>query len=99
MQAKPDKSEQQNPADIAREAFRRLAIRRISPTPEAYRDIYNEVAGNTTKLDADAVLGNFTASLSRSGPADIAEFGRRLQRAIDVRDWPTYLNELNQLVE
>jgi diguanylate cyclase len=35
----------QNPADIAREAFRRLATRRIAPTPDAYRDIYNEIAG------------------------------------------------------
>jgi diguanylate cyclase len=36
---------EQNPADIAREAFRRLATRRIAPTPEAYRDIYYEIAG------------------------------------------------------
>ena len=34
-----------NPADIAREAFRRLATRRIAPTPSAYREIYNEIAG------------------------------------------------------
>jgi diguanylate cyclase len=34
-----------NPAEIAREAFRRLATRRIAPTPDAYRDIYNEIAG------------------------------------------------------
>ena len=33
----------QNPAEIAREAFRRLAARRIAPTPDAYRDIYNEI--------------------------------------------------------
>lgn len=30
----------QNPADIAREAFRRLATRRIAPTPDAYKAIY-----------------------------------------------------------
>ncbi len=35
----------QNPADIAREAFRRLATRRIAPTPDAYKSIYNEIAG------------------------------------------------------
>jgi diguanylate cyclase len=44
MSSKPSTPEQ-NPADIAREAFRRLAVRRIAPTPEAYRDIYNEIAG------------------------------------------------------
>jgi diguanylate cyclase len=41
----PPAAMEQNPADIAREAFRRLATRRIAPTPEAYRDIYNEIAG------------------------------------------------------
>jgi diguanylate cyclase len=45
----------QNPADIAREAFRRLAARRIAPTPDAYREIFNEVAGITTPSDSMAV--------------------------------------------
>jgi diguanylate cyclase len=43
-----------NPADIAREAFRRLATRRIAPTPEAYRDIYNEIAGIPAQAAAAA---------------------------------------------
>ena len=45
MSSKPPSSADQNPAEIAREAFRRLAVRRIAPTPDAYRDIYNEIAG------------------------------------------------------
>ncbi|MGV8894551.1 MAG: GGDEF domain-containing protein [Burkholderiaceae bacterium] len=44
MQAKTP-NPQLNPADIARETFRRLATQRISPTPEAYSAIYNEIAG------------------------------------------------------
>src|SRR5471032_3354763 len=43
-----------NPADIAREAFRRLATRRIAPTPSAYRDIYNEIAGISEPADTPA---------------------------------------------
>ncbi|RJX34196.1 MAG: GGDEF domain-containing protein [Oxalobacter sp.] len=35
----------QNPALIAREVFRLLGQRRISPTPEAYRALYHEIAG------------------------------------------------------
>ena len=35
----------ENPADIAREAFKRLAVRRIAPTPQNYTIIYNEIAG------------------------------------------------------
>ena len=45
MSNKPKPPGAQNPADIAREAFRRLATRRIAPTPDAYRGIYNEIAG------------------------------------------------------
>lgn len=45
MSNKPKPPAAQNPADIAREAFRRLATRRIAPTPDAYRGIYNEIAG------------------------------------------------------
>jgi diguanylate cyclase len=47
MSNKSKSQNTQNPADIAREAFRRLATRRIAPTPDAYRGIYNEIAGVT----------------------------------------------------
>ncbi|MEO6352436.1 MAG: GGDEF domain-containing protein, partial [Burkholderiaceae bacterium] len=52
MQAKPP-NPQLNPADIARETFRRLATQRIAPTPDAYSAIYNEIAGirNTPDLE------------------------------------------------
>ncbi len=42
----------QNPAEIAREAFRQLAVRRIAPTPEAYSEIYNEIAGIENKSNS-----------------------------------------------
>src|SRR5438270_10887297 len=45
-----------NPAEIAREAFRRLATRRVAPTPHAYRDIYNEIAGVQAQPAAVAAL-------------------------------------------
>ncbi|MDK2124671.1 sensor domain-containing diguanylate cyclase [Parachitinimonas caeni] len=34
-----------NPTEIARETLKQLALRRITPTPEQYREIYNEIAG------------------------------------------------------
>jgi diguanylate cyclase len=52
----------QNPADIAREAFRRLATRRIAPTPDAYREIYNEIAGIKESPPEHAVIGAAKAS-------------------------------------
>jgi diguanylate cyclase len=96
----------QNPADIAREAFRRLATRRIAPTPDAYRDIYDEIAGVASAPPAPAgadrgaetVLAGFATKLSDS-PGDLAEFGRRFNRAVTVRDWDGYARSLSQLVE
>jgi diguanylate cyclase len=34
-----------SPTDIARETFKRLALERIAPTPEAYRRLYVEISG------------------------------------------------------
>lgn len=33
------------PSEIAREALRRLASKRIPPTPDNYRTLYHEIAG------------------------------------------------------
>ncbi|MDB5908771.1 MAG: diguanylate cyclase, partial [Massilia sp.] len=97
----------QNPADIAREAFRRLATRRIAPTPDAYRDIYNEIAGlpstrpaplSAADDGAETVLTAFAAKLTDT-PGELAEFGRRFNRAVKVRDWDGYARSLSQLIE
>ncbi|HZV64258.1 MAG TPA: diguanylate cyclase [Telluria sp.] len=98
----------QNPADIAREAFRRLATRRVAPTPDAYRDIYNEIAGvseapaarvpEAAASGADTVLNDFATRLSDT-PGELADFGRRLNRAVKARDWDGYARSLAQLVD
>ena len=93
----------QNPADIAREAFRRLATRRIAPTPEAYRDIYNEIAGivepkAAAGVSAELALGEFTARLGET-TGEMGEAGRRLDRTIKARDWDGFARGLAQLLE
>ena len=74
----------QNPVDIAREAFRRLATRRIAPTPDAYRDIYDEIAGipkpapapvpaaPAAPSAAELVLGDFATQLTDT-PGELAD--------------------------
>ncbi|NVD73819.1 GGDEF domain-containing protein [Duganella sp. BJB1802] len=102
---------EQNPADIAREAFKRLAVRRIAPTPEAYRDIYNEIAGIAAEPAAapaaplgavdpgpESVLSQFATRLTENS-GDLADFGRRFNRAVKSRDWEGYAKTLSQLVE
>jgi diguanylate cyclase len=106
MSSKPTTPEQ-NPAEIAREAFRRLATRRIAPTPEAYRDIYNEIAGiaaapaspvGSTDPGPESVLSQFATRLTEN-TGDLADFGRRFNRAVKSRDWDGYAKTLSQLVE
>jgi diguanylate cyclase len=103
-------SSSQNPAEIAREAFRRLATRRIAPTPDAYRDIYNEIAGviapaavlAAAAVEADPgaekVLSGFAYRLADT-PGELAEIGTRLNRAVKQRDWDGYARMLSQLAE
>jgi len=102
MSSKPQPPEQ-NPADIAREAFRRLAARRVAPTPEAYRDIYNEIAGvAATPPVADAGAETVLTQLAnRMGQqtGELADYGRRFNRAVKSRDWDGYALALSQLVE
>jgi diguanylate cyclase len=109
----PPSAPELNPAEIAREAFRRLATQRIAPTPDAYREIYNEIAGiapapaapapvaaAATAVDAgpEALLGKFAADLSKN-TGELAEFGRRFNRAVKTRDWDAYARALSQLAE
>jgi diguanylate cyclase len=104
----------ENPADIAREAFKRLAVRRIAPTPQNYTIIYNEIAGieepapatepaeppAPVAADEGAVnlLSDFAARLIEQ-QGELAEFGRRFQRAAKAADWDGYARNLNQFVE
>jgi diguanylate cyclase len=101
-----------NPAEIAREAFKRLAVRRIAPTPDAYREIYNEIVGIVAPPvvapvaepvvahdpGAEVVLNGFAVTLSGT-PGELSEFGRRMNRAVKVRDWDGYARNLSQLAE
>ncbi|MGH8854243.1 MAG: GGDEF domain-containing protein [Telluria sp.] len=95
----------QNPADIAREAFRRLATRRIAPTPDAYRAIYDEIAGTpppapAAPADSAAieVLEGFARRLADT-PGEVSEYGRRMLRLAKSADWTGYAQALSQVAE
>ncbi len=93
-----EKNPEQSPADIAREAFRRLATRRIAPTPDAYREIYEEIAGAKTQAGAEKVLADFTADLANASE-DVAQLAVHFNRAFESRDWQDYGKRLSQLVD
>ena len=98
----------ENPAEIAREAFRQLATRRMAPTPHNYALVYNEIAGIVEPAAAapqapndeavETMLAAFATKLHDS-PGELHEFGRRFQRAAKARDWESYARALTQLVD
>ncbi|MES2935498.1 MAG: diguanylate cyclase [Pseudomonadota bacterium] len=115
MSSKPPKPATPNPAEIAREAFRLLATRRVAPTPDAYRLIYNEIAGiaepvavatapvvesGKTANDAGAAkVLTVFATTLSTLPGEISDFGRRFNRAATACDWDSYSKALVQLTD
>lgn len=97
MSSASDKQHSQNPAEIARETIRQLALRRKAPTPDAYREIYEEIAGTAGKPDAQDMLQAFAENMIMS-PA-LTDAGHRLRRAAAAQDWDEYGRQLVQLSE
>lgn len=60
-------SEPSSPFDIAREALRQMALRRVPPTPDNYLKFYHETAGTVgdTKLSAEQFARNIGRRLLR----------------------------------
>ncbi|MGE5650377.1 MAG: diguanylate cyclase [Bacillota bacterium] len=96
MADKPTKPEQ-HPADIAREAFRRLAVRRIAPTPEAYREVYDEVSGVHERSPAEKILADLATKLARA-PGDLPLFAHRFSDSLKSHDWENFGKHLEQLI-
>jgi diguanylate cyclase len=90
-------SELQNPSEIARETLRLLASRRIAPTPESYRQYYQEIAGQPdAAADSERMLQQLAAEL-RTQPGT-ARLAGALDRAAADRNWPQYQAALLDLI-
>ncbi|MDY7579179.1 GGDEF domain-containing protein [Herbaspirillum sp. RTI4] len=88
---------QKNPADIAREAFQQLAARRVAPTPDAYRNVYEEIAGGKANISAETVLAGFATTLLRM-PGEAGRLGQRLAHSADDSDFVLYNTQLSEFV-
>ncbi|MDP3420295.1 MAG: diguanylate cyclase [Thiobacillus sp.] len=83
-----------NPTEVARETLRRLALRRIAPTPDNYQTLYGEIVGAPTGAAAGASKAPSAASaltalageIETQHPA-LAAQAASLVRAIDKQDW------------
>jgi len=77
-----------NSKDIAREALRVLVLRKLDPTPENYRRLYNEIAGLEPQPEdaAEEALNRIIADFPR-GAAESLRIAKALERAQSKRDW------------
>lgn len=87
------------PSEIAREALRRLAMRRIQPTPDNYRALYHEIAGIAhTDAFPDRAMKAVASSLPRATPEQL-KFARQIDAAIVDRNWAMFKIALVTLVD
>lgn len=87
-----------NVKDVAREALRALVLRRLDPSPDNYRRLFNEIAGIEGEPDpaaAEEALGRIAASFPRSSP-ELLRIAKGMERAVTKRDWPQLTGLLNE---
>ena len=88
-----------NPFEIAREALRLLAVRRIPPTPDNYLTLYQEIAG--IKPVAEPFPEKQLRALAGELPkatADQLRLARQLEEAVKTANWEEYKTRLVQFI-
>ena len=87
-----------NTKDVAREALRALVLRRLDPSPDNYRRLFNEIAGVDAEPEggaAEEMLGRVATGFPRSSP-EMLRLAKTLERAAAKRDWTQYAHSLNE---
>ncbi|MCX7897921.1 MAG: diguanylate cyclase [Rhodocyclaceae bacterium] len=88
-----------SPSEIAREALRQLALRRIPPTPNNFRALYHEIAGSpVSEAFPEKSLKSLLAALPRKTPEQL-RFARQLEKAIQDNSWSLLQTALTELIE
>jgi len=87
------------PAELARDAFRQLAARRVPPTPENYARVYAERAGKPlAEVQPSIGLLESLLELLHADPAS-ATLARTIDDAIEHSDWKTARTSLKMVME
>jgi len=74
------------PAEIARETIKRMALQRIAPTPDNYRRIYNEVAELPTLEPLEDALNRALKELPRE-TAESSKWIGAWEKLLASRNW------------
>lgn len=87
-----------NVKDVAREALRALVLRRLDPTPDNYRRLFNEIAGVEPEPEgpgAEEALQKIAAGFPRTSP-ELLRLAKAVERASGKRDWAQFTGLLNE---
>src|SRR3990167_4611750 len=74
---------------IAREALKQLALRKIAPTPDNFRQVYDEIAGLPTADAANSLaraLDRVLRAAGRQRPRYL-KVANEIAAAVERRDW------------
>ena len=91
-----------NPTEVARETLRRLAMRRIAPTPDNYQTLYQEIVGApSTQADpntpsAVTALAGLVMDLNLQYP-ELTSSVESLNQSIRKSDWTQCRKQLGQI--
>jgi diguanylate cyclase len=91
-----------NPTEVARETLRRLAMRRIAPTPDNYQTLYQEIVGApSTQADpntpsAATALAGLVMDLNLQYP-ELTSSVETLNQSIRKSDWTQCRKQLGQI--
>lgn len=99
-----DKINLANPTEVARETLRRLALRRIAPTPDNYQTLYEEIVGGpsaqpvaaSSAATAASALSGLVMDLNLHHP-ELAAPVETLNQAIRKNDWMQCRKQLGQI--
>lgn len=94
----PAASTGRNPVEIARETLRMLMLRKLTPTPDHYQRVYEEISGIESP-HADETLAPMLGALQDlpRGDPTLKEPVARLQRALVSRNWKAFGAEIRAL--
>lgn len=88
-----------NPSEIARETLRRLALKRLPPTPENFRVLYHEIAGSpSAEAFPERGLKALLSALPRATPEQL-RFCTQLDAAVATRTWSAVSGAMITLVQ
>lgn len=88
-----------SPIDIARQALKQLALRKIAPTPDNFRTAYDEIAGTKSEDESSGLAQALLQVLKEAGKQrpKYNKSAQALSAAIEKHDWKaseTLLREL-----